>query len=138
MAYLTEYDFPKFECTASVDRLREVVIMCERGGWSRCYSLSFKELAQYATQWNIIFDLNKSDKIVAKVATTIILANNAVEHGLDPFRYVPKSKNVTHPNDLETIAKFESLFKSYKSEHILSLLNDKTKEKIKNTLNNIS
>lgn len=133
MTILIEYDFPKFECTASVDRTRESVTMCERGGWSRCYTLSFKELSKYAKQWDVVFDLNKSDKLVAKVATTIILANNAIEHGLDPFRYVPKSKKITDPRDLDTIKNFESLFKKYNSDKVLSILTAKTKEKIKNS-----
>ena len=134
MAKIIEYDFPKFECTASVDRTRESVTMCERGGWARCYTLSFKELSNYAKQWDVVFDFNKSDKIVAKVATTIILANNAVQHGLDPFRYVPKSNKITDSRDLEVIKNFEKILNKYDTSKVICILNHKTLEKIKKEL----
>lgn len=133
MTTLIEYEFYKGECNTSVDRTREIITMCERGGWSRCYTLTFKDFIKYAKQWDITVDLTQSDKIIAKVGTNIILANNAVEHGLDPFRYVKKSKKITDPRDLETVANFEALFKKYETEKVFSILTAKTKEKIKNS-----
>lgn len=133
MTNLIEYEFYKGECITSVDRTKEIITMCERSGWSRCYTLTFKDLLKYAKQWDIHIDLTDSDKTLAKVGTNIILANNAVEHGLDPFRYVKKSKNITHPRDLDIINKFESLFNKYESEKVLAILTEQTKEKIKNS-----
>lgn len=131
MKDLTPYEFYSGEFITTVDRKEEVITTDERGGWSRTYSLTFKELLEYANQWDVKVDLTKSNKTIAKIATNIILANNAVKHGLDPFRYIPKTEKITDPCDLEIIENFETLFNKYSSDKIISLMNGNIKEKIK-------
>lgn len=131
MSNLIEYEFYDGEYSSTIDHEKEIVTMYERGGWSRSYHLTFKDLAKYAEQWDIALDLSQDDENIAKIGTNIILANHAVEHGLDPFRYVSKSKKITHPKDLETIQKFEELFQKYDADKILDILKVKINFKTK-------
>ena len=104
--------------------------MYERGGWSRDYHLTFKELLNYVKDWDVKVDLNDSDYIIAEIATNIILANNASLHGLDPFRYLPKTNKITDPKDKAILKQFEMLFKKYNHQQIIVELS----EEIKNSL----
>lgn len=130
-----EYSFYNGEYLTSVDRKNEVITVYERGGWSRDYKLTLKELLKYAKQWEIEVDLQGSDENLAQIGTNIVLANNAVEHGLDPFNYVPKRKSMTDLRDKKIVEKFEDLFNKYEISYILSVMNEGTKEALKNELN---
>jgi hypothetical protein len=127
-----EYSFYDDSCTTTVNREKQSLTMYERGGWSQSYTLTFKELLEYANNWEIAINLQEPDEIIAKIGTNIILANNAVEHNLDPFRYVPKTHNLTDPRDKNILVQFESLFKKYDSTHILAAMSEAQKEILKN------
>lgn len=135
MAKNIEYEFYNGDFSTEVDRDKKSVTMYERGGWSRSYPLTFQELVKYAKQWDVSLDLNSEDKTVAEIATKIILANHAVEHGLDPFQYVNKSDKITDPREIKTIEKFESLLKKYGAEKVLDIMKDNSKENLKNSFN---
>lgn len=129
-----EYEFYDGAYNTEVDRQKNKVIMHERGGWSRDYSLTFTELTHYAEQWDVFLDLNLDDRNVAEVATKIMLANHSAEHGLDPFRYVSRTNKITEPKDVDTISKFEKLLDKYTLEQVAALLSDETKNKLQKLL----
>lgn len=131
MSNLVEYEFHNGEFSTTVDRQKKIIVMNERGGWGRTYTISFKDLLKASKQWQVIVDLNESDRVLAEIGTNIMLANNAVMHGLAPFRYVPKTADVTNPSDLEIIKQFEKLFNRYDAANIISVMNQKTKDKLK-------
>lgn len=130
-----EYEFYKGEYNTAVERAQKSVTMYERGGWSRSYTLTFKELVKYAKQWDIALDLKADDKTVAEIGTNIILANNAVEHGLNPYDYVPRSEKVTDPREINTIKNFEKLLKKHNIEQVLAVMSEDSKDNLKEILN---
>lgn len=132
-----EFTFNDGENTTTVDRKNESITMDERGGWSRSYSITFNELLKNAKEWGIRVKLSEPDEVIAQVATNIILANNAVSHGLNPFRYIPRTEKVTHPQDLETLKSFEALLKQYGSPQVISQLSAKSKKYLKETLKSL-
>ena len=129
-----EYTFYDDENTTTVDRDKQTIRMDERGGWGRSYHLTFKELLKDAKKWDVKISLKNSDELIAEVATNIILANNAAEHGLDPFRYVPRTNKITSPKDKNILKNFESMLKNYTAEQIIEAMNEKTKELLKKAL----
>lgn len=129
-----EYEFNDGENTTSVDRQKQIIVMYERGGWSRSYTLTFKELLENAKEWDITVDLNESDKVVAEVATNVMLANNAVSHNLDPFRFVPRTNKVTDPRDKAILKKFEALLDTYDVEQVIAAMTPKKKAVLKAAL----
>lgn len=136
MSELIEYTFYDGDKTTSVDRQTETIIMDERSGWSRRYKLTFKELLKNAKEWDISVDLNDSDAVIAEIATNIILANNAAEHGLDPFRYLPRSDKITDPKDRKTLEEFKELFEQYSTDQIVNALSEETKQALIDFLSN--
>lgn len=131
---LTEYTFYDGENITTVDRQRKYITMYERSGWSRSYDITFRQLLKSASDWDIKVDLNDSDEVIAEVATNIILANNAAEHNLDPFRYVPKTNKITDPRDKQSVDKFEKLLGKYSAEQIIGVMNVETKQALKEAL----
>jgi hypothetical protein len=134
MNKLVEYCLNDGENIATVDREKEFIHMYERGGWSRSYILTFKELLNYAKQWDIEINLKDTDEKIAEVGTKIILANNAVEHGLNPFRYISKSKKVTSPKDLNILKEFEIVLKQYGAKEVMDELSKESKDSLKKFL----
>lgn len=134
MNKLVEYCLNDGENITVVDREKEFVHMYEHGGWSRSYILTFKELLNYAKQWDIAISLKDTDEKIAEVGTKIMLANNAVEHGLNPFRYISKSKKVTSPKDLNILKEFEIILKQYGAKEVMAQLNKESRDKIKKIL----
>lgn len=130
------YESSDGEYTTEVDRTNQRVIVSERGGWSRDYKVNFDELIQYAKQWDVSLDLDSDNKTVADIATKIVRANNAAEHGGDPFRYVPRTNKITEPNDVNVIKKLDTLLDKYTTEQVIQLMSDNTKNKLKLALNN--
>lgn len=126
-----EYVFHDGENSATVDRASAMIRMDERGGWGRSYSLTFKELFKEAKKWDIKISLKDSDEVIAGIATNIILANNAEEHGVDPFRYVPRTNKITSPKDKDILKNFEALLKNYTIEQVLAGMSQKTKANFK-------
>lgn len=126
-----QYTFYEGENTTTVDRTEQLISTSERSGWSRTYHLTFKQLVEYADKWDIKVDLNDSDAVIAEVATNIILANNAVEHNLDPYEYVPRSAKITDPRDLKVMTKFEQLLSAYDSDQVLAAMSPTSKEILK-------
>lgn len=104
------------------------------GGWSQDYSLTFKELLENAVNWDVRVDLNDSDEAVAKVATNIILANNAAYHNTDPFRFIPKTNKITDPRDREVVDKFQDLFDKYSVEQVIAIMKEDSKKSLKESL----
>lgn len=131
MTTKNEYEFYGGDFITHVDRKNKIITMYERGGWSRSYDLSFDKLLMYAQQLDIVVDLKQEDKILAEIGTNIILANNAVEHGLDPFQYIPRTEKITDPRDLKLVQQFEKLFTKYNKEAVISLLSKETKDLLK-------
>jgi hypothetical protein len=129
-----EYTFNDGENTTSIDRKSETIRMDERSGWGRSYSITFKELLKNAKDWDVKVKLTDPDEVIAEVATNIILANNSVTHGLDPFRYIPRTKKVTDPSDLEVLKGFEALLKQYGSTQVISQLSAKSQKALKEAL----
>jgi hypothetical protein len=129
-----EYEFHGGNYTTSVNRQKEIITMYERGGWSRDYSLTFVELMKNAKNWDVQVDLNAPDKVVAEIATNIMLANNAVYHGLDPFDYLPRTNKITDPRDKDVLNKFEALFDKYTIAQILFAMTEEKKELLKEAL----
>lgn len=130
-----EYSFYNGDYITQVDRQMETINIYERGGWSRHYTLTFKELLDYAKDWEIQINIKENDETLAQIGTNIILANNAVEHGLNPFNYVPKRKTITDPRDKKSVEKFEALFNKYEINYIISIMTEETKKFLKNKLN---
>lgn len=122
MNRLIEYEFYDGAYSTNIDREKEIITTYERGGWERTYSLTFDELLEYAKKWDVNVDLNDSDKIITEHATNIILANNAVSHNLDPFRFIPKSNKITDPRDKDIVRKFELLLDKYNIEQIMEAI----------------
>lgn len=120
--------------TTEVNRQQKTVIASERGGWSRDYTLTFDELMEYAKQWDVALDLNSDDKLVAEIATNIIRANNAAEHGGQPYRYVARTNKITEPKEVEVMKRLEHMFNKYTTEQILELMSEHTKNKLKTAL----
>lgn len=129
-----EYSFYNGENTTTVDRPKKIITMNERGGWSRSYTLTFKELLNNARKWDIKINLKDSDEMIAQVATNIILANNAVSHDLDPFRFIPRTNKITDPRDKNIIKKFEYLLNKYSIEQVLSAITEEKKIMLKEIL----
>jgi hypothetical protein len=130
----TEYTFYDGANTTIVNRKKEIITTYERGGWERDYSLTFKELLENAQHWDIKVDLNDPDQVIAEIATNIILANNAVYHGLDPFRFVPRTNKITDPRDLNVLTKFEKLLEKYTVEQVLAIISQEKKQVLKEQL----
>ena len=130
-----EYTFHNGENTTTVDRQKQIVHMYERGGWERSYSLTFGELLDNAKSWDIEIDLNSPDENIAKVATNIMLANNAASHNLDPFRYIPRTNKMTDPRDKGVVKTFETLLDKYDLVEVLAAMDEDKKQLLKNALN---
>lgn len=120
--------------TTEVDRNKQQVIASERGGWSRDYKLTFNELIEYAQQWDVLLDLNADDETVAQIATNIIRANSAAEHGLNPFRYVSRTNKITEPKDVETMKSLEKMLEKYTPEQVIEIMSETTKHKLTTAL----
>lgn len=129
-----EYEFYDGAYITQVEREREIVTVFEMGGWSQDYSLTFKELLENAVNWDVRVDLNDSDEAVAKVATNIILANNAAYHNTDPFRFIPKTNKITDPRDREVVDKFQNLFDKYSVEQVIAIMKEDSKKSLKESL----
>ena len=128
---LIEYSFYDGEFLTTVDREKQIVTMFERGGWSRSYDLSFKELLEQAKNWGISLNLGDDDETIAKIVTNIILANNAVEHNLNPFRYLPKTNKIIDPREKEIIQKFEELLDTHGLKKVLQAMSSKNRKLLK-------
>lgn len=126
-----EYEFHDGENTTSVDRKTDTIMMYERGGWSRSYTLTFAELLKNAKKWDVKIDLNDPDAVIAEIATNIMLANNASEHGLDPFRFIPRTNKITDPKDRNTLKSFEALLDKYGIETVISALTQDKQDALK-------
>lgn len=126
-----EYIFYDGENTTTVDREKQIILMHERSGWSRTYHLTFKELLENAKTWDLTIDLNAPDEHIAEIATNIILANNAVSHNLDPFRFLPRTNKITDPRDIDILKKFETLLDKYTIEQIIFAMDKEPKAVLK-------
>lgn len=137
MSNNTSYTFYDGENTTTVDRQKQVIHMDERSGWSRSYKLTFTELLENAKDWDLKVDLNAPDEVIAEVATNIILANNAVSHNQDPFRFLPRTNKITDPRDKTVLKKFEALLDKYTIEQVIVAINEDKKQILKEALNKI-
>lgn len=115
---------------AHVEYDKNLVVVYERGGWSRRYDMSFAQLAKKAASWKLTFDTTAPEADVAELGARIILATENISHGLSPDQFV-KIPTALSTADKKAIKAFEHLLDKHGMYVVAQNMREDTLEKLR-------
>lgn len=126
----TEYALFDGDYMAHVEYDKKLVVVYERGGWSRRFDMSFKKLAEKATSWNMVFEPSAPEAEVAELGARIILAVENISHGSNPNQFI-NVPTVLSAEDKKVIKAFEKLLDKHGMYVVSQNMREDTLEKIR-------